>query len=542
MRRAVLFIFGISLLIGSTGAGVRSNTVSGRDRSAGVGRSSMADEPVLQNTEWVRKSTVRGSPRFHSHPTLPVTPRAELPPDPSGDMDESALEGPLHQAFAPPALKAGYAGIAYTSFHPPDPVLAVGPSHVVLVVNSTWAAYDKTTGATVAGPFELSDWFESKIPGDFVFDPKVVYDVLEGRFVLVALFADFTAKKSAWVVSVSKTSEATGEWWLYSFDATLDGSTKSSNWADYPGLGVDKVAVYMSANMFDWDDGFAYSKVRILTKKKLYAGAKTGWRDLYDFTPGDAAGQFTVQPAHQYTGLPYNYMINAVWGDDASTLKLWKVTNPTSSKPKLEEFDVTVDSYGLTGNAAQKGGPELIHTGDLRLLNAVFRDGRIYAAHTIPKNWKSGEVPAARWYEIDVATATVVQSNTYGADKVAYYYPVIMPDAAGNIYLGFNRSSATEYAGMRFCGRRATDPAGQMSASGLLMGGKAYYVFKDQYERNRWGDYNGIGLDPSDPDSVWVYGEYAQKKVVWQTRFGRVSYDSVSTEPQRRLVPRDIRY
>lgn len=90
--------------------------------------------------------------------------------------------------------------------------------------------------------------------------------------------------------------------------------------------------------------------------------------------------------------------------------------------------------------------------------------------------------------------------------------------------------------------RRATDTAGQMSASGLLMGGKAYYVFKDQYERNRWGDYNGIGLDPSDPDSVWVYGEYAQKKVVWQTRFGRVSYDSVPTEPQRRLVPRDIRY
>lgn len=527
MRRAVLILAAVSILIVMTGEVVRLGATRDATSRPPLGRAVTSDTPVLQSTASIRPARDTGRALFvHSHPTpAALPPRPELPPDASGDIDESAHAGATFPAFAAPALKKSFAGIAFTGYRPPDSNLAVGPNQVVLVVNSRWAAYDKTTGAVLAGPFELSDWFASKISGDFVFDPKVIYDVLGGRFVLVALWADFTKKKSAWVVSVSKTSDATGDWWIYAFDATLDGSVKSDTWADYPGLGVDKAALYMSANMFKWDDGFSHAKVRILPKSKLYAGTKAGWRDLFKLTGGDPAGEFTVQPAHQLTGLSYNYLVNSVWEDDSSTLKLWKVTNPTSSKPKLEEMTVPVDPYNLTPDAKQKGGSELIHAGDLRLLNAVYRNGRIYTAHTIPKNWKSGEVPAARWYEIDAATATVIQSNTYGADKIAYYYPAITPDAEGNILMVFNRSSATEFAGVRFCGRHATDPAGMMSASGLLMGGKSYYVYKDTYGRNRWGDYSGIGLDPVDTSSVWVYGEYSKSKTTWGTHVGRITYD-----------------
>jgi hypothetical protein len=159
------------------------------------------------------------------------------------------------------------------------------------------------------------------------------------------------------------------------------------------------------------------------------------------------------------------------------------------------------------------------------LRNAVFRNGSLYSAQTIPCFFSFS---CARFLRIDVAGPTVTLDETYGAAGSYYAYPAIMVDPSGNMVAVFSRSSASEFAGVRYTSRRATDPAFQASAA--LKDGAASYVQVDDLGRDRWGDYSGAALDPLDPTRVWVVGEFADTPAnTWGTWVGEV--DSTSGQP-----------
>ena len=117
-----------------------------------------------------------------------------------------------------------------------------------------------------------------------------------------------------------------------------------------------------------------------------------------------------------------------------------------------------------------------------------------------------------QWYEIDVPSRTVTQQNAFGASGRYYYFPVIQTDINRNAYLSFGRSSDAEYGQLRQTGRLVNDAAGQLQGSALVIAGQG------AYSGGRWGDYFGIGRDPSDARGVWSYGEYAGSGNTWRTR------------------------
>jgi hypothetical protein len=159
----------------------------------------------------------------------------------------------------------------------------------------------------------------------------------------------------------------------------------------------------------------------------------------------------------------------------------------------------------------------MIDTGDARLLNAVFRGGYLYTAHTITHN----SMAALRLYKIAVS-GKVAQQVTYGNNFAHYFYPAICPDSRGNIVVVFSRSARNEFPGARFTGRRSTDTS--YAPSLPLKPGAANYEKLDNLGRNRWGDYNGIALDPSD-DSVWIFSEFAVSGDKWATRAAKVKFN-----------------
>ena len=63
-----------------------------------------------------------------------------------------------------PTLSTNFAGISYTNLLPPDPNISVGPSHVLVMVNSSLAIYNKTGGAAVLTN-TLANWFSNVSPG-----------------------------------------------------------------------------------------------------------------------------------------------------------------------------------------------------------------------------------------------------------------------------------------------------------------------------------------------------------------------------------------
>ena len=99
---------------------------------------------------------------------------------------------------------------------------------------------------------------------------------------------------------------------------------------------------------------------------------------------------------------------------------------------------------------------------------------------------------------------TVVESAELGANGYYYIYPAIVVDKDGNVVINFSRSANTEYMGAYYASRRATDPPG-LSGAFELQPGLGNYVKTFGGDRNRWGDYLGAFLDPTDEYSFWMF-------------------------------------
>ena len=232
---------------------------------------------------------------------------------------------------------------------------------------------------------------------------------------------------------------------------------------------------------------------------------------------------FTWQPVQTTSSTTGEWLVNTASASSGNQVTLYRVTNPTAAKPTLtRKGTFSVRPYTAPPDAKQKGGSELIDTGDCRLYNAVYKSGYIYTSTVEANAWgDSTNESAIRYLKLNVSSISATYDETYGRNNSYYYYPAIDVDKSNNIYLVFSRSSSTEYASARFSGRKTTDTA--MQGSGTLKAGEAYYVKKDSNGRNRWGDYSGIARDWSTGD-IWLYGEYAKPSNQWGTWIGRTKF------------------
>ncbi|HEX9671631.1 MAG TPA: hypothetical protein VGC93_19335 [Thermoanaerobaculia bacterium] len=432
------------------------------------------------------------------------------------------------EAAAAPATVGTFGGVADTQWLPADCTLAAGPQHVLAAVNASVEVYRKTGGSPVLQK-TLVAWFANVISQAKIFDPKALYDQHAGRWVLlaVALGANNT---SFFLLSISKTSDPLGGWRNYKLDATKDGSTQTNNWADYPGLGVDAQALYLTANMFRFGGGFQYSKVRIVPKGSApstgaYFGGAITFRDLVNFKNAEGSTAFTLQPCHTYGAPQVQYFVNSLFPSTQTPtrtlLSLWALTDPLGT-PVMTRRNIGTRPYGLPPDATQKGSSTRLDTGDVRVLNAVFRGGSVWAALTSRHAWTSGgeNTAVAHWFQIEASTGAMTQQGVYGVTGRHYFFPAVMPDGNGNMTLVFSRSGAAEHASARYSGRLATDPLGALQPSAPLKNGTARYVRLDTLGRNRWGDYAGIANDPVDNSTIWSYTKFAAGVNKWGTWIG----------------------
>ena len=432
-------------------------------------------------------------------------------------MASAALMPGMAPAMAPSA-SANFDGIAATGWLPPDCTLATGPDHVLLSVNSSVAIHAKAGGAVLLSR-TLTAWFANVAQGLTIFDPKALYDQHAGRWVLLAVAFTENPNKSVFLLSCSNSADPLGSWRNYSLNAMVDGSTPTNNWADFPGLGVDHQAIYLTANMFAFGGSFKYAKVRVVPKAGPYSGGAAPFHDFVRLKDADGAFSFTVTPCHTFGAPQVEYMVNSRF-PGGNTLTLWQLVNPAGT-PTLTRASVTVSPYSLPPDANQKGGGTPLNTGDIRVLHAVFRGDSIWTALTTAQNWGGASNRASiHWFQIRGANATLVQEGIYGAASKHYFYPAPCPDNNGNMIMAFSRAGSTEFAQIRYTGRLSSDAPGKLQTSRLLKAGTANYKALDSGGRNRWGDYAGVASDPANSRVVWFYSGYAVAGNQWATRVG----------------------
>jgi hypothetical protein len=211
-------------------------------------------------------------------------------------MAATALEAGLAPISAPTG-STNFSGIAATGWIPPDCTMAVGPQHVLLSVNSSMAVYSKA-GGTGLLQRTLTQWFSNVAQGMTIFDPKALYDQHAGRWLLLAVAVQSSPRSSLFLLSISNSADPLGPWRNYRFDAMLDGSTPTTNWADYPALGVDSQAIYVTANMFQFNGGFQYAKIRIIPKSGPYSGGPAPYFDFVRMKNADNS-MARERPIHQ---------------------------------------------------------------------------------------------------------------------------------------------------------------------------------------------------------------------------------------------------
>ncbi|MFT7613893.1 MAG: PKD repeat protein, partial [Parvicellaceae bacterium] len=106
------------------------------------------------------------------------------------------------------------------------------------------------------------------------------------------------------------------------------------------------------------------------------------------------------------------------------------------------------------------------------------------------------------------------------------WMPTIGLSATGNIGLAYNVSSSSTNPEIRYTGRKECDPLGMMTEPETqLVDGTA------NNNTNRWGDYNAMGVDPSDGETFWFTAQYSPATQA-RTRIGAFKIDQCSPTVQ----------
>ncbi len=448
-----------------------------------------------------------------------------------------------------PALSTSFPGLGDPgTVIPPDTMGAAGPSHLVSILNSEVGIFSKSTGVLLV-PAQTLREFWSPLgtgpgqPAASPFDPKILYDQGSGRFVAVTLGGNTRAGNpdpSSWLlVAVSETSDPTGAWNRWAIPANQDVANR---WADFPGLGIDDGHVYVSCNMFSAASLYQVPKVFVFPKGQLLEGANpVTWMEFRD--PFGGGQGFTMQPAHTFGAAPAEYIAHEgyfIAGPPLRRfLRLSTVTFPGGTPTWTDMGFLEVDGYPTDAlpNAPQAGdntGSLLVDTGDHRLLNAVYRNGALWATHNVADN-TSARTEAA-WYQIDPGAASPVspfgvpiQQGRIGHASRFYFFPSIAVNANDDVGIGFSGSSPSEFVGGYYTARGVGDPPGTMQSVSLLREGQAHYDKDFGTGNNRWGDFSATSVDPSDDFTFWTLQEYAAAPAdTWGTWWGSFSMGGVA--------------
>jgi hypothetical protein len=423
---------------------------------------------------------------------------------------------------------ATLSGVNPTSSYPPDCMGAVGPTQYFLFVNGRLVTFDKTTGiADGAINADPDVFFTSVLNNSSTSDPRIRYDRLTGRWILVIINVS-TPNRILLAVSSPGSSTITGSTTFTFFYIPVNSTppTIGNNcFADYPTLGVDVNALYIGTNDFCGNykgtDAYVVRKSSVLGAGPIVV---TAFRQL---CTSSGPGPYTPQGVDNYDpNATEGYFIgvdNATYG----LLQLRRVSNPGGTPTLSSNVTITVPT-----TIAPLKVPHLGNTGgtsgqldalDDRLFAAHIRNGQLWTAHNIGvtnTGSTSGTITrdGSRWYHLNVpvgsGTPTLVESGTLYApsasnttDQRFYWIPSIMVSGQGHAAMAFSTAGTNEYTNAGTAGRLSGDAAGTLQAPvSVTSSSTAYNPPADpgdpSYGR-RWGDYSYVSLDPIDDMTMW---------------------------------------
>jgi hypothetical protein len=417
--------------------------------------------------------------------------------------------------------------------NPPDPNGEVGPNNYVEMVNLVFGVYDKA-GNLLLGPVDTGTlWSGFAIPDctDPSGDPVVMYDQFNDRWILT----QFTTRGPEYwnCVAISTTGDPTGSYYRYAFSTGV-------NFPDYPKYGNWTDSFVITTREFGPTTEYGIG-VYALEKNKMLDGEPA--RDVSFFVdgnnpdllplvgdgllPADVDGKQKPRSdatipivGTQDDGGPYGATFDALNVWDLSVK--WRSTPVASltlnTQLPTAPFDSIFPCAPTSRDCLPQPGIPVNDPRDLDILSyrqrptfrLAYRNFKTY--ETMVTNQSVEALPGVagvRWYEIRRvgSTYSLYQQATFApVDGVHRWMGSIAMDKNGDIGLGYSVVNGTSvYPGIRYTGRLAGDPLGQMTlGEGTIMNGTGVQTTTN----SRWGDYTDMTVDPVDDCTFWYVNEY----------------------------------
>lgn len=451
------------------------------------------------------------------------------------------------------------------SLEPPDQALCVGNSYVLEGVNDALAVYSPT-GSVLSGPTSLNRFYDlpsaivrnpdGAVYGPFISDPKCYYDPDTARWFVTALELDVDPATGAFTggshteIAVSKTSDPTGQYYLYSIDTTDNGTNGTPSHpgcpclGDQPLIGADKYGFYITTNEFPlFTSGFNGAEVYAVSKTDLEDGGDLPPVVHISNIPLAESIAYSIQPATTPPGGTYElgnggteYFLSALQFSAKPPLDnriaTWALTNTSSlntDSPNVTLTNTVIGSevYGQPPDAEQKAGPmplgsslkdklEYLAGNDDRMNQVVYADGKLWSGVNTVVKPKNGPTDVGIAYFIvspSVANgqvqASMAKQGYVMVQGQNVLYPSIGVNSLGQGVMTFTLSGPRYYPSAAYAKVDAVNGAGPVhiaAAGALPEDGFSGYPEYGGNGTARWGDYSAAVAD--EDGSIWIATEY----------------------------------
>ncbi len=407
---------------------------------------------------------------------------------------------------------------------PSDNTLAISKGGILLLAfNSAIGGYDLNTGEMLYSTARYPLGFIGlpfNGPSDNFYDPKLLYDEVNDRFILVFLRGNLP-NTSGIIVAFSNTNDPRDGWNAY----LLPGNPLSNNrWTDFPTIAITKDELIFTANFIvpnePWQTGFDGSMIWQMGLSEGYAGASDIdsrlWFDIrYN---GKYIRNIHAVPSAERPDRDDLFLLSnrnfSLSNDTVFLVHLsGKRDDPNST---LEIKALIADKpYGVPPNAWQKDTDTTdpgsgFDTNDGRVLGAFFVNDHIqFASNTIiTSNGRPGIYHGIIQDPYD--SNPILTANYLSHPRLDLGYPNIVWTGTQRCekqsIIGFNHTSPTDFPG--FSAVFYSD-LGEYSPITYIKKGDNY-VNRHGGKYERWGDYFGLQRDPNNPSEVWASGYFGK--------------------------------
>lgn len=286
-----------------------------------------------------------------------------------------------------PLLGFNFRGNARGTGVPMDNTMAVSHNgHIVSAINSN-IIFTQPDGR-ISYNKGFSDFFTLLGLGTRMYDPRVIYDPVERKFVFMCLHGSEPATTYL-CLAFSETEDPNGVWNYYALKGNPDGD---DNWFDYPNIAISQHDFYLTGLMRNRDGDWQYSVMYQIDKIDGYQGDTLRYKYYNDISDADGEKSFNLVPVPSGWNTllsPGMYFIsnNPTGGN---TYNLHYTTESLHQNPNLMAVQSLGYETSLAPDARQPGTDKRLNTFDSRIWSAMYLNGVVHMGSHV--NTAEGDV------------------------------------------------------------------------------------------------------------------------------------------------------